>query len=174
MSPFDIPPGSVLVMVGPAGSGKSTLAQQLAQFLPPGALLSLDQLRAHARGRADDQSATKTAVRAQNLLLRSRLRQGVETILDSTNVEEDIRHRIVRLARRRRRQALAILMDTPLETCLDRAADRPRFVCPCVIRKQHHMRPTRQLLLREGFRQVLNSNEVAVLLEDHCAQAVAA
>ncbi|MFB7900577.1 AAA family ATPase [Streptomyces xiamenensis] len=170
MSPFDIPRGSVFVMVGPAGSGKSTLAQQLAQFLPPGALLSLDQLRAHARGRADDQ----TAVRAQNLLLRSRLRQGVETILDSTNVEEDIRHRIVRLARRRRRQAVAILMDTPLEICLDRAAERPRFVCPCVIRRQHHLRPTRQQLLREGFRQVLNSDEVAVFLEDHCAQAVAA
>ncbi len=154
--------GCLVVLLGPAGSGKSTLAGQIADA---GQVISLDGLRGIVSGDECDQGATGDAVAALHLLTEARLRRGLATVIDATNVEAPARQPLLAIARRRPAPAVAVVMATPLEECLARNASRPgpapgarwgRRVPEPVVRAQH-----RQLLealpslAAEGFDRVL-------------------
>ncbi|GAA2815278.1 hypothetical protein GCM10010441_44860 [Kitasatospora paracochleata] len=147
-----IQPGDLVVMIGPAGSGKSTLLSAV----PAHRIVSLDHLRAVV-SEPGDQNATSDAVRLQHQIVLARLLRGATTYVDNTSVEAPHRTELVGMADLYGRRAVAVLVDAPLQTCLDRNARRPaeRRVPEDVLRWQHDLaRAARELLPHEGFAEI--------------------
>ncbi|GAA2100406.1 hypothetical protein GCM10009801_72900 [Streptomyces albiaxialis] len=128
-----VPPGALVVLIGPAGSGKSTTAASLAA---PEAVAGRDEMRHRIAGDPNDQGATAEAGIAQHLILRGRLRRQLAAVADSTNLDPAARAALLDLARPFTPHLLAVLHRVPVTTCLRRAATRERQVPPEVIREQ--------------------------------------
>ncbi|MFF2123462.1 AAA family ATPase [Kitasatospora sp. NPDC058184] len=145
-------PGDLVVMIGASASGKSTLLTNV----PSHQVVSLDRLRA-AVSEPGDQGATPDALLIHNQIIATRLRRGKTTYADNTSVLAAHRVRLVRLARQYGRRAVAITVDTPLDTCLHRNAQRPdeQRVPDVVVRLQHRLAAVvRTRLSEEGFAAV--------------------
>jgi predicted kinase len=119
-----IPELAVVVLIGAASAGKSTLAQCLATRWGHHCVLSLDVCRAEITGDPADQDATPEAVQLLHQLLRHRCRVGLTTVVDATNTDADHRAPLVDLATTNHLPAVAVVLDTPLQVCLDRQQDR--------------------------------------------------
>jgi protein phosphatase len=124
----------MVVLVGPSGSGKSTFAAR--HFLPT-QVLSSDAMRAVVADDPDDQGATEAAFELLHTALALRLAAGRLTVIDATNVERWARGRLLALARRHGRPAVALVFETDLATCLARNRSRiGRARPPAAIRRQ--------------------------------------
>ncbi|MDP9271603.1 MAG: AAA family ATPase [Chloroflexota bacterium] len=148
-----LPAGAMVVLVGVAGSGKSTLA---ARLFTPTEVLSSDAFRAIVAGDEADQSATEDAFALLHAALAARLKRGRLTVVDATNVEEWGRRRLLDVAARWRRPAVAIVLDLPLEVCLARNLARParRVPAPAVRRQLRELHRSLPTLAEEGFSAV--------------------
>lgn len=149
-----MPPGSLVVLVGPAGSGKSTLA---ARLFEPAAVLSSDAFRARIGAGEADQSATGAAFAALHRAADARLAAGRTTVVDATNLTTAARRALLRRARSHGRTAMAIVLDLPPDLVLARNAARAGRVVPePAVRR--HLALLRQLsdamLAGEGFATV--------------------
>jgi predicted kinase len=113
----------VVVLVGAAGSGKSTLARELAG--DGDRVLSVDELCQLAGRDPYDEVAAAAAVEALLVLAGARLRRGLSVIADGVHVLPGDRRPLAAMARRYGVPAVAVVMVTPLETCLERNARRP-------------------------------------------------
>ena len=145
-----LPPDALVVLVGPSGSGKSTWA---ARSFRAADVLASDAFRALVGGDAADQSATRDAFRLLHAAVRARLRRGLLTVVDATNLTSGARSGLLRLARVADRPTVAIVFDTPLERCLAQNARRPdRQVAEQVVRRQvAQLTGARSRLAAEGF-----------------------
>ena len=108
---------------------------------------------------ADDssaQGATDDAFDLLHRLLAMRLLRGRLTVVDATNVEEWARAELIRVARRHRRPAVAVVVDVPLDVALERNAVRAAPRPPAVaLRRQHRwLRESLPALADEGFAAV--------------------
>ncbi|MEX1297209.1 MAG: AAA family ATPase [Candidatus Limnocylindrales bacterium] len=148
-----LPSDALVLLVGPSGSGKSTWAG--ARFAP-GAVLSSDAFRALVAGDAADQSATADAFKVLHTVARARLRRGLLTVVDATNLTEGARRSLLRLAARAERPAVAVAFAVSLERCLAQNAARPGRRVPDEVVRRHHRDMQRALehLPREGFARV--------------------
>ncbi len=130
-----VPASSLVVLVGVSGSGKSTFAT--ARFRPT-EILSSDAFRAMVADDEADQGASRAAFELLHLAARRRLERGRLTVVDATSLTRSARSSLVALARSSRRPTVAIVLDPPLEVCLERTAARPgRSVAASVVRRQH-------------------------------------
>ena len=154
MTALDIPSDALVILIGAAGSGKSTLA---ARHFPAEAILSSDAYREAVAGDASDQSATDEAFEQLEVDLEQRLQVGALTVVDATNVQPWARKRLLRVARRHGRPAVAIALAIPVEMSLERSAARSgRRVPTAAVRRQD--RDLRRSLARlgdEGYVSVL-------------------
>lgn len=154
MTEVTIPGDALVLLVGAAGSGKSTLA---ARHFVRDQVLSSDAYRALVAGDPADQSVTEEAFAALHAALDRRLAAGQLTVVDATNVQGWARRRLLAVAKRHGRSAVAIVLAIPLEVSLARNAARSdRRVPPSVVRR--HDRQLRSALAgmpKEGFETVV-------------------
>lgn len=145
-----IPGDAMVVLIGPSGSGKSTFA---GRHFARTQVLSSDALRAMVADDPNDQAATDAAFELLHTALGMRLAGRRLTVVDATNVEAWARERLLAIARRQGRPAVAIVLDLPLSTCLDRNDVRSdRRLPPASVRRQHaRMRESLGGLAAEGF-----------------------
>ncbi|HEX2221596.1 MAG TPA: AAA family ATPase [Candidatus Limnocylindria bacterium] len=144
-----LPPGALVLLVGPSGAGKTTFARR---HFGPSEVLSSDGFRAIVADDPEDQRATDDAFRLLHLALRLRLSRGRISVVDATNVEAWARALLLDESRRLRRPSVAIVFDLPLDVCLDRNAARPRPRPPAAIRRQHRwLRDSIAQLPHEGI-----------------------
>jgi polynucleotide kinase-phosphatase len=148
-----IPEMSLVLLVGTSGSGKSTFA---AQHFGPYETLSSDVFRGLVSNDEDDQSATAAAFDALKHVAALRLRKGLITVVDATNVQPEARRDFVRLARDHDVLPVAIVLDVPESVCVARNAARPGrdFGAAVVRRQQGQLRRGLKGLGKEGFRRV--------------------
>ncbi|HEY8811744.1 MAG TPA: AAA family ATPase [Candidatus Dormibacteraeota bacterium] len=154
MSPeIALPPASLVALVGPAGAGKSTFA---AAHFKPSEILSSDECRLLVSDDAGDQSASAPAFAVLYFIAARRARRGRLTVVDATNVRPADRQRVLWLAHRYRRPAIAIVFDLPLELCLERNLARvERQVGAGVVREQWERMPrSADAVVAEGFSAV--------------------
>jgi len=157
---INIPGSAMVVLIGAAGSGKSTFAN--ARFRAT-EILSSDFFRAMVSDEEADQEATDDAFELLHLVLEKRLRRGKLCLVDATNVRAEHRANLLAKASAFQRPAVAIVFETPLIVCVERAAKRVgRSVSAAIIRQQ-----TKELgpqladdLLREGFASVFHINSL--------------
>jgi predicted kinase len=145
-----LPADALVLLVGPAGAGKSTWA---AANFEDGVILSSDLFRHLLAGDAADQSATGEAFALLHRVARGRLRRGLLSVIDATNLTASARRGLLRLATQTGRPAVAVAFDVPLERCLAQNAARPgRIVPEEVVRRQHRaMAGVLVRLPHEGF-----------------------
>jgi predicted kinase len=145
-----LPADALVVLVGPSGSGKSTWARR---HFEPGQVLSSDAFRAMVAGDATDQGASADAFRILHAVAGARLRRGLMTVVDATNLAKPARLTLLRLGRRFERPAHAVVFDVPLARCLAQNAQRPDRRVPGEVVQRHvqQLIKARAQLAGEGY-----------------------
>ena len=159
-----IPATAMVVLIGAAGAGKSTFARR---WFTPAEILSSDALRALIAGDPADQSVSQAAFARLHRQLGDRLRAGLLTVVDATNVQRAARRSLVRLAILADRPAVAIVLDLPApEVHARNRAREERVVEPVVVDRQVaalHRSVDRGQLAGEGFNAVHRLASAAVV-----------
>ena len=157
---IELPELSLVVLVGASGSGKSMFARK--HFMPT-EIVSSDQCRALVSDDENDQSATDDAFRLLHTIAAKRMARGRLTVIDATNVQQEARKPLIKLAREHHFLPVAIVLDMPEKLAHERNQSRPdRQFGPHVVRNQtRDLRRSLRGLQREGFRSVhvLNTPE---------------
>ncbi|MCX4554254.1 ATP-binding protein [Streptomyces sp. NBC_01500] len=161
MQPLDttIPEPALIVLIGAAGSGKSTWASTW----PRTQVLELDTFRAMVSDDAGDQSATLSAVNVLQAVLEARLARKLTTVIDATNTEARVRAGLLQTARNYGVPAVALLVSTPADVCVDRQTDRsPGSAVPENVVRRQHIEAVAALpgLRDEGFAHIVFANNI--------------
>ncbi|MEV4455972.1 polynucleotide kinase-phosphatase [Microbispora sp. NPDC049633] len=153
MTEVSVPELSLVVLVGISGSGKSTFA---ARHFAPTQVVSSDFCRGLVADDENDQTATPEAFDLLHHIVGIRLRRGLLTVVDATNVQWEARKKLIELARSHDVLADAIVLDVPEEVARARNADRPdRAFGPHVITRQRkELRRSLGKITKDGFRRV--------------------
>ena len=148
-----IPELSLVVLVGIPGSGKSTFAKRLFKETE---VLSSDRCRAIVSDDENDQASTDDAFELLHYIAGKRLKNGLLTVVDATNVQTEARRPLVQLAREYHCLPVAIVLDVPGKECQERNNKRPgRDFGKHVIRQQRsQLKRSIRNLKREGFRHI--------------------
>ncbi len=148
-----VPELSLIVLIGASGSGKSFFAKKHFKRTE---ILSSDECRAMVSDVENNLSATNDAFDVLYYIAGKRLKNGLLTVIDATNVQKESRRGLVELGRTYHCLPVAIVLDLPESVCEERNRNRcDRNVDKYVIHQQ-----TRQLkksirgLKKEGFRQI--------------------
>ncbi|GAB3422637.1 polynucleotide kinase-phosphatase [Flindersiella endophytica] len=153
MTTLNIPDLCLVVLVGVSGSGKSTFARK--HFLAT-EILSSDACRGMVSDDDNNQAATSDAFDVLNYIAAKRLTAGRLTVVDATSVSPNDRKKLVDLARSHDVLPVTIVLDVPVQVCIDRNESRPdRDFGKQVVLRQHAMlRRSAKRLAKEGFRRV--------------------
>lgn len=153
MTRLEIPATCLVVLVGTSGSGKSTFA---ARHFGPFETVSSDWCRGVVSDDPTSQAATPEAFALLHHLVGVRLRAGLLTVVDATNVQPDARRQLVAVAREHDVLPVAIVLDVPEDVAQARNAARPDrgFGAHVVRRQAQQLRRSVRGLAREGFRTV--------------------
>lgn len=144
---------SVVVLVGPAGCGKSTFA---ASKFRPSQVISSDRARLLVCDDERDQRFNSQAFALVHFLIEQRLGLNRLCVVDSTALTPGARRSLIELARRHRVPCDALVLDVPLQVCLERDAKRERSVGAAVIERQFlAFQEAKAALPQEGFDRVL-------------------
>jgi len=148
-----IPELSLVVLIGTSGSGKSTFARK--HFLST-EILSSDYCRGLVSNDENNQAVTNDAFEVLHFILAKRLKAGLLTVIDATNVQSESRKPLIALARQYHCLPVALVLDVPEALCHERDAQRPdRNVGVHVVRNQHEqLHRSLNGLEREGFRHI--------------------
>ncbi len=157
---IEIPELSVVALVGVSGSGKSTFAKR---FFKPTEVLSSDYFRALVSDDENNQQVSAQAFDALYYIANKRLELGLLTVIDATNVQNEARASVLRLAKEQNCFAVAIVLDMPEKLCRERNEKRPDrdFGAHVITRQSAQLRRSIRSLQKEGFRYVyvLNHEE---------------
>jgi len=150
---LDIPELSLVVLIGASSSGKSTFARK---HFKPTEIVSSDHCRAMVSDDENSMEATGDAFDLARYIASKRLRNGLLTVIDATNVQAAARKDWVRIAREHHVLPVAIVVNMPEKVCEQRHQARPdrdfgNHVIPMQISQLK--KSMRQLKL-EGFRHV--------------------
>jgi len=148
-----------VLLVGASGSGKSTFART---HFRPTEVVSSDVCRGLVSDDENDQDATNDAFDLLHHLVGIRLRRGLLTVVDATNVLPASRASLLALAKEHDVLVDAIVLDVPLELAVSRNRGRPErsFGDQVVVRQQRDLHRSLRRLPKEGFRRVHLLHEV--------------
>lgn len=155
-----VPELSLVLLIGASGSGKSTFANK---YFDKHEVVSSDVCRGIVSNDENNQAATGDAFDLLNFIIAKRLKNGLLTVVDATNVQNESRKKLINLAREYHTLPVAIVLDLPQRVCEDRNENREdRNFGGHVIRQQkQQLKRSIKGLKREGFRKiyVLKSEE---------------
>ncbi len=143
MTELLLPELGLVVLIGVSGSGKSYFA---ARHFKPGQVVSSDHCRLVVSDDENDQSATGDAFDLLHYIVAKRLRRGLLTVVDATNVQPKSRESLLRIAKDHDVLSVAIVLDVPEELARTRNAARPERRLP------DHVIPRQRRELRRGMR----------------------
>jgi len=158
---------SLVVLIGVSGSGKSSFAKKHFKRTE---ILSSDECRALVSDDENSQSATNDAFDVLYYIAGKRLKSGLLTVIDATNVQKESRKGLIELGRTYHCLPVAIVLDLPEKVCEERNQSRPdRNFGGHVIRQQNQqLKKSIRGLKDEGFRQIYilkSLEEVDAVLE---------
>ncbi|WP_067482576.1 polynucleotide kinase-phosphatase [Actinomadura hibisca] len=138
-----LPEMGLVVLVGVSGSGKSHFARK---HFKPSQVVSSDFCRAVVADDENDQSATGDAFDLLHYIVRKRLRRGLLTVVDATNVQVKARQSLIAIAKEHDVLSVAIVLEVPKQVAAERTAARPDRDLP------DHVIPRQLAELRRGRR----------------------
>ena len=156
-----VPELALILLIGSTGAGKSTFARR---WFKPTEIVSSDACRGLVADDENDQAASADAFELLHYLVAKRLKRGLLTVVDATNVQAEGRQPLVALARQYHVLPVAIVLDVPDSVAHARNAQRPerRQLGPHVIaRHRQQLRQSLRRLRDEGFRHIFHLRGVA-------------
>ncbi|MGI5231011.1 polynucleotide kinase-phosphatase [Actinoallomurus sp. CA-142502] len=145
MTEIRLPEMGLVVLVGVSGAGKSHFARR---HFAPTQVVSSDHCRALVSDDENDQSATADAFELLHHIVRTRLRRGLLTVVDATNVQPGPRAQLVRISKEQDVLSVAIVLDVPESVAKARNAARTDRDLP------EHVVPRQRRELRRGMRDL--------------------
>ncbi len=145
MTELRIPEMGLVVLVGVSGSGKSHFARR---HFKPTQVVSSDHCRATVSDDENDQSATTDAFELLHHIVATRLRRGLLTVVDATNVQSRPRQQLLRIAKEHDVLAVAVVLDVPESVAKERNTARTDRDLP------DHVVPRQRRELRRGMREL--------------------
>ncbi|MET3807654.1 alkanesulfonate monooxygenase SsuD/methylene tetrahydromethanopterin reductase-like flavin-dependent oxidoreductase (luciferase family)/predicted kinase [Nakamurella sp. UYEF19] len=148
---------ALVVLVGPSGAGKSTWA---AAHYARGEIVSSDQLRGVVGTGPHDLDASADAFRLLEVILRSRLRRGLTTVVDTLGLDAARRREYLQVARVAGLRCAVVLFRTPVARCRSRNAARDVPVPAAVLTAQvRRLRQVEHEIAYEGWDLVVTVQE---------------
>jgi polynucleotide kinase-phosphatase len=145
MTEIKVPEAGLVVLVGVTGSGKSHFARK---HFAPTQVVSSDFCRGVVSDDENDQSASADAFDLLHYIVGTRLRRGLLTVVDATNVQPKAREALLRIAKEHDVLSVAIVLDVPESLAAERNATRPDRNLP------PHVIPRQRRELRRGMRDL--------------------
>ncbi|GAA1853623.1 polynucleotide kinase-phosphatase [Actinomadura bangladeshensis] len=145
MTEIKVPETGLVVLVGVTGSGKSHFARK---HFKPTQVVSSDFCRGVVSDDENDQSASGDAFDLLHYIVATRLRRGLLTVVDATNVQTKAREALLRIAKDHDVLSAAIVLDVPESLAAERNASRPDRDLP------PHVIPRQRRELRRGMREL--------------------
>lgn len=151
---INIPELSLVILMGATGSGKSTFARN---HFKPTEIVSSDTCRALISDDENNQSASADAFALARYITGIRLKNGLLTVIDATNVQEESRRDWVKLAREYHCLPVAIILNMPEKVCAERNALKAGRNFGAHVIPQHisQLKRSFKKLRMEGFRHVI-------------------
>ena len=158
--PLTLPDPSLVLLIGPSGSGKTTFARR---HFASAEVVSSDACRALVANDESDQASTGDAFDLLRFIADKRLRRGLLTVIDATNLLPEYRQPLIELARQFRVPPVAIIFDLPERISIERNFSRPERNSdhPVVNHQLIQLRRGLRGLGEEGFHQVTVFKSVA-------------
>src|SRR4051794_35840012 len=116
-----LPELSLVVLMGASGSGKSTFARTHFKATE---IVSSDVCRGIVSDDENNQAASADAFELARFIVSKRLQNGLLTVIDATNVQEEARKDWVQIARQHHVLPVAIVINTAENVCIQRNALR--------------------------------------------------
>ena len=150
---LQIPELSLVALIGISGSGKSTFARK---HFKETEVISSDKCRAIVSDDENNQAATNDAFELLHYIAAKRLKNGLLTVVDATNVQPESRSSIIGLAREYHCIPVAIVFDVPEKICEERNYARPdrNFGGHVIYQQRSQLRRSIKRLKDEGFRHI--------------------
>ncbi|WP_421753021.1 polynucleotide kinase-phosphatase [Croceimicrobium sp.] len=148
-----VPELSLVLLIGTSGSGKSTFAKKhFSKF----EVVSSDECRGIVSNDENNLAATTDAFELLHYTVAKRLKNGLLTVVDATNIQPEARKGLLQLAREYHCLPIAIVFNIPESVCEERNAKRDdRNLGNHVLRQQRqHLKRSLKSLKREGFKQI--------------------
>jgi protein phosphatase len=151
---IQIPELSLVVLIGATGSGKSTFA--LKHFKPT-EIISSDACRGMVGDDENNQASSADAFALARYIAGLRLKNGLLTVIDATNVQEESRKDWIKLAREYHCLPVAIILNMPEKVCTQRNALKPDRQYGAHVIPQHisQLKRSFKKLKFEGFRNII-------------------
>ncbi|OON69360.1 polynucleotide kinase-phosphatase [Hymenobacter sp. CRA2] len=154
LTSLKLPELSLVLLIGTSGAGKSTFARRLFR---PTEIVSSDHCRALVSDDENDQGATTDAFALLHYLVGLRLKRGLLTVVDATNVQPEARKSLIELARSYHVLPAAVVLDVPDRLAEDRnqqRAERQHLGRHVVPQQRQQLRRSLKTLKAEGFRHI--------------------
>jgi predicted kinase len=150
---IQIPELALVVLIGATGSGKSSFARK---HFKPTEIVSSDACRGLVSDDENNQAASADAFALARYITGLRLKNGLVTVIDATNVQEEARKDWIKLAREYHCLPVAIILNMPEKVCVQRNALRPDRNFGAHVIPQHISQLKRNFkkLKYEGFRHI--------------------
>jgi len=151
---IQIPELSLVVLIGATGSGKSSFAKK---HFKPSEIVSSDACRSMVSDDENNQAASGDAFELARCITGIRLKNGLLTVIDATNVQEESRRDWIKLAREHHFLPVAIVLNLSERVCADRNALRSDKAFGAHVIPQHISQLKRgfKKLKFEGFRNII-------------------
>jgi protein phosphatase len=148
-----IPELSLVVLIGVSGSGKSSFARK---HFKDTEILSSDTCRGWVSDDENNQAASKDAFELLHYIASKRLKNGLLTLVDATNVQKEARKELIDLARAYHVLPVAIVLDLPEVVCIERNQNRPDrdFGDHVIYNQRRQLKRSIRSLGQEGFRHI--------------------
>lgn len=149
-----IPELALVVLIGATGSGKSSFARK---HFKPTEIISSDTCRGMVSDDENNQAASADAFALARYITSLRLKNGLLTVIDATNVQEEARRDWVKLAKEYHCLPVAIILNMPEKVCAARNALRPDRNFGAHVIPQHisQLKRSFKKLKYEGFRNII-------------------
>ena len=150
---IQIPELALVVLIGATGSGKSSFARKHFKATE---IISSDACRGLVSDDENNQAASADAFALARYITGLRLKNGLVTVIDATNVQEEARKDWIKLAREYHCLPVAIILNMPEKICVQRNALRPDRNFGAHVIPQHisQLKRSFKKLKYEGFRHI--------------------
>jgi protein phosphatase len=151
---IQIPELSLVVLIGATGSGKSSFAKRHFKATE---IVSSDDCRGMVSDDENNQAASADAFALARYITGLRLKNGLVTVIDATNVQEEARKDWIKLAKEYHCLPVAIILNMPEKVCAQRNALRPDRNFGAHVIPQHisQLKRSFKKLRYEGFRHII-------------------